>query len=34
VDEDFPGPQPMRGWATTSLVLDSEELAALARLLV
>jgi diadenosine tetraphosphate (Ap4A) HIT family hydrolase len=31
VDEDVPGPQPMRGWATTSLVLDPEELAALAR---
>lgn len=31
VDEDFPSPQPMRTWATTSLVLDPEELAALAR---
>jgi diadenosine tetraphosphate (Ap4A) HIT family hydrolase len=33
VDEDFPGPQPMRSWATNSLVLSPEELDAVARLL-
>jgi len=33
VDEDFPGPQPMRAWATSSLVLGPEELEALARTL-
>ena len=31
VDEDFLSPQPMRAWAATSLVLEPEELAALAR---
>jgi diadenosine tetraphosphate (Ap4A) HIT family hydrolase len=33
VDEDFPGPQPMRSWATSSLVLAPDELEALARTL-
>lgn len=33
VDEDFPGPQPMRAWATEPLVLAPEELEALARTL-
>lgn len=31
VDEDFPGPQPMRTWATSARVLPPEELEALAR---
>jgi diadenosine tetraphosphate (Ap4A) HIT family hydrolase len=33
VDEDFPGPQPMRSWATSPLVLEPAELDALARTL-
>lgn len=33
VDEDFPGPHPMRSWATSALVLGPEELDALARTL-
>ena len=33
VDEDFLGPQPMRTWATSSLVLGTEEFEALARTL-